>query len=71
MISSDGLKHLKTLTNLEHLNIAGNNIDDDAIPHLKAIKGLKYVQVSFTKISKEAIEKLTEVDQSAERFVGK
>ena len=56
---SRGLAILKTLPNLERLNLENcARIDDDALPHLASWKSLRWVDLNGTRVTKEAVIKL-------------
>jgi hypothetical protein len=58
-MTSDGLKHLTTLSRLEDLNLRGClNLQDDSIASWKQLTSLRKLNLSRTKISQNAMDQL-------------
>ena len=49
--SDAGLVHLKGLTNLQHLDLIGDQITDAGLVHLEALTGLETLVLSGTQIT--------------------
>jgi hypothetical protein len=53
------LAHLKPLSSLETLRLAGTAVTDSGLKHLEALAALKHLYLDSTKVSEEAKIKLT------------
>ncbi len=60
-IGDAGLKHLKTLKDLEYLNLYNTEVTDAGIEHLKALKNLKKLYVWKSGVTEDGISKLNQL----------
>ncbi len=59
-IGDDGLQHLKSLKDLEYLNLYGTQVTDAGLDHLKELKKLKKLYVWQTGVTEAGMKKLNE-----------
>lgn len=57
-VTSDGLKNLRNMRDLEYLILLGTEVDDEAIEHLRSLTSLKYLNLEYTHISENGAETL-------------
>jgi hypothetical protein len=57
-ITSDGLKQLQNLNELNYLDLMGTAVDDAGLDHLKTIKTLRHLDVTKTKVTEAGIQRL-------------
>jgi hypothetical protein len=56
--TSDDLRQLRWLPDVQHVTLKGEKIDDDCVSHLKHLKSLTIVQLKKAKITDRALEHL-------------
>jgi len=58
-ITDEGLKHLRGLSNLEHLSLAPQH-SDAGLEHLGGLRKLETIKAVNTKVTKAGVAKLQE-----------
>jgi len=62
-VTDDELSHLKTLTHLERLFLAGTNVGDAGLAKIAGLKRLRYLSLRGTKISDDGLAQLKGLGQ--------
>jgi hypothetical protein len=59
--TSDDLKHLQGLPNVQMVNLSNENLDDTALVHLKSLKYLSLLSVGYANVTDKGLAALADV----------
>ncbi|HUY87561.1 MAG TPA: hypothetical protein VMV10_02385 [Pirellulales bacterium] len=60
-ITDEGLKYMKDMKSLEHLEMGNTRVTDDGIPNIASLPNLLVVTVGGTKVSENGLRRLKEM----------
>lgn len=53
-----GLAHIRELTNLQALDLAGTQVSDDGLAYLRGLKNLQFLYLSGTQVTDDKVRQL-------------